>query len=477
MTGLRTIASTRAPRRAASCRRAPGRSFVALAGASLLLCVLSACGIGRTERPTRPIDERRSPAAAPSLAASGFAELSEHSPRGAAMPPGFEGRRWTDILRDAEGRTVDWYLWAGDPRINEWIRRYVVDMAAGRYGIDLRIVPVADTADAVAAVLGGRSPIDGAATDGNRREDGPVDLLWVNGENFRALRAADALYGPWTAAAPNSRYVDLEAPLSAFDFGVPVDGFELPWGRAHLVMIHDTARVPEPPRTIGELFDFAREHPGSVTYPAPPDFTGSAFVRLVCMDTLGPAAFAETEAAPDPDPAALAPCAERLRDIAPALWREGRTYPASAAQLDDLFADGEIEFSVSFNPASASQRIADGRFPETTRSFVFDGGTLTNSHFLAIPHDAADASAAMVVANFLLSPEAQYAKAQPSAWGDFTVLEADRLEPIWAETFAALDLGPATLRPEDLADRALSEPPAAWIEAIEAMWLSEVVAP
>ena len=84
------------------------------------------------------------------------------------------------------------------------------------------------------------------------------------------------------------------------------------------------------------------------------------------------------------------------------------------------------------------------------RSFVFDGGTLGNTHFVAIPFNANAAAGAMVLANFLMSPEAQARKQDPKVWGDPTVL-ADRPDcrPRSSARFAALDLGPATLPPEE----------------------------
>ena len=33
---------------------------------------------------------------------------------------------------------------------------------------------------------------------------GTIDLVWINGENFRTARQADLLYGPFTQLLPNS---------------------------------------------------------------------------------------------------------------------------------------------------------------------------------------------------------------------------------------------------------------------------------
>ena len=87
---------------------------------------------------------------------------------------------------------------------------------------------------------------------------GSVDLIWINGPNFIAMREKNLLFGPFVANLPNARYVDLspEAPAS-LDFTVPVEGMESPWRLARFVFTYDSARVDTPPRTMAELVDWA----------------------------------------------------------------------------------------------------------------------------------------------------------------------------------------------------------------------------
>ena len=53
--------------------------------------------------------------------------------------------------------------------------------------------------------------------------------------------------------------------------------------------------------------------------------------------------------------------------------------------MKQLLADGEVDIIFAFNPAEASSAIAQGTLPDSVRSFVFTGGTLANTHFVAIP--------------------------------------------------------------------------------------------
>lgn len=70
---------------------------------------------------------------------------------------------------------------------------------ADEFGVGLNRVPVADTVDAFNLVFSESEACVG---------DGSVDLIWVNGENFFALRQGGLLCGPWAESIPNSVLVD-----------------------------------------------------------------------------------------------------------------------------------------------------------------------------------------------------------------------------------------------------------------------------
>ena len=121
--------------------------------------------------------------------------------------------------------------------------------------------------------------------------------------------------------------------------------------------------------------------------------------------------------------------------------------------------------------------IAQGRYPESTRTFVFDEGTIANTHYVAIPYNSPHKAAAMVVANFLLSPEAQLSKAQPENWGDLPVLNPSLLSAEDQAAFDAIPRGVATLSTEELAANRLPELQAPWLTAIEQAWETAVLQP
>lgn len=372
-----------------------------------------------------------------------------------------QSAEWPDIVARARGQTVYFNAWGGGEQINAYIA-WTAQQLDSRYGITLEHVKLADTADAVARVL--------AEKTAGKAEGGSVDLIWINGENFAAMKNAGLLYGPFAESLPNFRFVDFEGkPTVRSDFTVPVEGLESPWGMAQIVFIYDTARLKDPPRSMAAMLDWAKANPGRFTYPAPPDFIGSTFLKQALYELAADPAMLQQPATEENFAATTAPLWDWLDQIHPSLWRGGKSFPQNAQMQRQLLDDGEIDITLSFNPSSASSDIAQGLLPDTVRSYVLDGGTIGNTHFLAIPFNATAKEAAMVTADFLLSPEAQLRKQDPSVWGDPTVLAMEKLDAADREKFAALPLGIATLPPAELG-RALPEPHPSWMTRLEEEW-------
>lgn len=375
---------------------------------------------------------------------------------------------WETILADARGTTVNIYMWGGDELTNSWMEGFVAENLLEQYGITLNRVPMGPD-EYLNKLLGEKQA---------RKQTGTIDLLWINGENFRTARQADLLWGPFAEKIPNFvQYVDRDALDIAYDFGYPVEGYEVPWGKAQFVFSYDTARTTDPPRSAEELLAWVKEHPGRFTYPELPDFTGSVFVRHLMYELCG-----GYEAFPYTDEVdkevldeQLQPLWDYLNEMKPYLWREGTTYPSGVAILHQLFADGEIDLTMTYIPALLSGWIEQGLLPDTVRTYVWDRGTIGNTHFLAIPFNAPNKEGAMVVANFLLSPEAQLDKYIPKNWGDLIALDTDKLPDEILAKLEAIHAGIATLSPEELQNHRVPEISAAYIPVIEELWKERVI--
>lgn len=374
---------------------------------------------------------------------------------------------WQETLEHAKGQTVDWYMWGGSTAVNSYVNGYLVKEVKDRFDITLRQVPVKDIAAIVSKLV--------IEKQANKTSDGSVDLMWINGENFRTCKKLDLLYGPFTDRLPNQQYVDWTSPTVKNDFGTSVDGMESPWGSAQMVMIYDSARTPEPPRSVDALIKWIKAHPGKFSYPAPPDFTGSAFIRHIFYNAAESSDIWQGDYSEADFQAAAQTTYATLNDLKSSLWRKGSTYPDSPVRMNTLFTDREIDFSFSYHQGEASRNILDGIFADTVRTFVFNEGTIANTHFVAIPFNAQDKPAAMVVANFLLSPEAQLKKAAPEVWGDFPAISAEKLPQHWQERFRSQVKGVATLGDEELQSHQLPEPPSKILIDLEKGWQQHVL--
>ena len=380
---------------------------------------------------------------------------------GPAMGESLDLSDWDAVVQEAEGQTVYWHAWGGDARINAFIASVGADLRA-RYGVGLEHVRLADTADAVTRVISERQA--------GRDAGGAVDVIWINGANFASMKDQDLLFGPFAEELPNWPLVDTEAnPAVLIDFTLPVEGYGSPWAMFQMVFEYDSAAVAEPPRSIAGLRDWTLANPGRFTYPQPPDFLGTSFLKQALYGVvedpdvlLGPPEDVDYDTL-------TAPLWAFLDEITPHLWREGRIYPQNEPALGQLLADGEIDIGFAFNPGRASAAIADGELPDTVRTFVFDEGTLANSSYLSIPYNAANKAGALVLANLILDPEIQARAQDPDVLGFQTVLGMDRLDAADRARFDALELGIATLAPDEMGT-GLLEPHPGWMTRIAEDW-------
>ena len=370
---------------------------------------------------------------------------------------------WQDIENNARGQTVYWHAWGGATTTNafiDWVGRNV----SKHHGVTLEHVKLADTADAVGRVVAEKA----AGLD----TGGAVDLIWINGANFAAMKSAGLLYPSWAENLPNWALVDtIDKPAVLSDFTVPTDGQESPWAMAQVVFYYDTARVSKPPTSIDALEDWIRQNPGRFTFPRPPDFLGTTFLKQVLIGLTPDATLLQRPPDAVDYDAVTKPLWDFLEATQTSFWRKGRAYPAAGPQQLQMMADGEIDIAISFSPGEASAAIANGQLPATVRTFVLDGGTIGNASFVAIPYNASAPEGAMVVANFLLSPEAQARAQDPDILGYGTVLNLDTLSPEDRARFDALELGVATLSPSELG-AVLPEPHPEWATRLQDDWIA-----
>lgn len=368
---------------------------------------------------------------------------------------------WQDVLDEARGQTVYFHAWGGDQRTNDFIASVGADVRDA-HGVTLQHVRLADTADAVARVLAERAA--------GREAGGSVDLIWLNGPNFLAMKGQGLLHGPFVDDLPNARFLDLsEDTANTLDFTVPVEGLESPWRLAKFVFNYDSARIDAPPAEIAGWPAWAEANSGRITHPDPANFMGATFLKQALIELAPEGTDLAAPPTDDSFAAATAPLWDWYDRLRPHLWREGRSFPENEGAQQQLLNDGEIDVTMSFDPASAAAAIADGLLPETVRVHVPAAGSIGNVSFVAIPFNAAHQAGAKVVANALLEPATQARMQNIEVLGSFSVLDPARLDAAGQAAFAALPTAPTLPALADLGP-VLPEPHPDWMTRLTGAW-------
>ena len=367
---------------------------------------------------------------------------------------------WQQTLNAAKGQTVYWNAWGGDERTNAFIA-WVGSETERLYGVKVEQVKLTDTAEAITRVLSEKAA---------GQTEGSVDLIWINGPNFLAMKDQGLLHGPFVADMPNAQYLDLgENSSASVDFTTPVDGFEAPWRLAKFVFAYDSARVTDLPDTMAGWVDWAAAHQGRLTHPNPANFIGATFLKQALVELAPDPAALQLPATDAAFAAQTAPLWAWYDALRPNLWRQGESFPENESVQAQMLNDGEVDVAMFFDPAATAAGIAQGTLPETARVFVPKAGSIGNISFVAIPFNAAHTAGAEVVANFLLDPATQAHMQDITVLGSFAVLDPGKLDDTAKAAFAALPTAPALPALTDLGPTLL-EPHASWMTKLTAAW-------
>ncbi|WP_070963075.1 ABC transporter substrate-binding protein [Vibrio sonorensis] len=324
---------------------------------------------------------------------------------------------WQSVVEKAQGQTVYFHAWGGSQTINEYLR-WAGNELSKEYGVTLKHVKVTDIAETTTRLI--------AEKAAGKNSGGSVDMVWINGENFKSMKSNQLLHGPFVNQLPSWQLVDKSLPVDS-DFSVPTEGLEAPWGVGQLVFIHDESTLNNPPASFAELLSYAQAYPNRISYPKPPQFHGTSFLKALLIELT------------DNDPALQKPSEEvnfdeltqplwqYLDSLHKVAWRQGKQFPADSSEMTQLLDDGQLDLAITFNPNSVFSDQANGNLAESTKAYAMEAGALSNIHFLAIPWNASGKEGALVAINFLLGAEAQSRKGDLEIWGDPSVLQNQHL--------------------------------------------------
>ena len=353
---------------------------------------------------------------------------------------------------EKNAKEVYFNAWAGNEKINDYIR-IQSEIFEKKTGIKVIHVKVGETQSIIKKVQ--------AEKAGKNFDNGSVDVMWVNGENFAALKKDKLIFGPIDKKIENYKFLNKNDSNFKFDFGVAIDGYEIPWGKAQFVFIWDKALTSFPPQTALEFLDFAKKNKGKLSYVKPPQFYGTTFLKQILLDLTPDVKVFQKSCDTVKLEEVSAPLWTYLDTLHPLLWRNGKTFPLSEQKMHQMLLDKELMMSISFNPLESDSLIQKKELPPTAVSVTFKKGGIGNVHFLSIPFNSPHKDSALLWINHLLSAEAQLAKADIKNWGDPSVLDLSSLSEADREKFPTQSAkGPL-----------LSEPNSCWVSYLETQWL------
>ena len=389
---------------------------------------------------------------------------------------------WEDVeARAKQEGTVNLYYWGGSDPINIWMDQIVATDLA-KLGVTLNPVRITGTKDAIDLVLAEKG-------SGKGLGEGSVDAIWLNGENFATLKRQDALFGAFADKMPNSQFIEWNADdprslLNLRDFGVETGAAEAPWSGEQYVCAINTARVDKSkaPATFAELKTYLEANPGKFTYVKPPHYIGNTFVQAALyahnpdgngaepfqasIDEIGAEEFARL----------ITPGIEFLKEIEPLLLgaQSGNArYPEDNAALDGMFLNGEVDFNCKFGLYAVATGLNNGTYPEGAEAFVFpEGNMIKNKNYLAIPSNAPNPAAAMIMANYMTSVEAQTSKLKFT--GMPPGVDPWKLEEAQVEALTEASPGLVGVTQAELDANTAPDTNATLVDVIEATWLEYI---
>lgn len=370
---------------------------------------------------------------------------------------------WDEVVAAAKGKTATMMMYMGGDKGLSYMNDYVLPTLKEKYDITLQLVP-GQGKEIVAHVISEKEA---------GKKDGQIDVVWINGETFFQLRQIDGLYGPYNQYLPNFKKVDTANPIVQFDFQENIGGYETPWSIANFALLYDSAAIANPPHSMQEFAAYWAAHPGKFTIPD--DFSGYTLIKSWLIELSGSKDGLDGKFDAEKYERYSSQLWKFINDNKKKFWKQGETFPASNTLVSQMFASGELDFAMSFSNADLDIKIAEKVFKNTVRPLIPKAGSIQNTNYVGIPFNATNKEVALVVANFLISPEAQAAKANLKYSGSRTVLNKANLSSEERLLFDGNNQVKYALKVDELISNAIKEPVPEYMIKVAADFRTQVI--
>lgn len=306
-------------------------------------------------------------------------------------------KQWNKIIDSANGTIVNVLYYSRDKNIIEWFEKdYTKDLKI-KYNIDLRFtyMPLEKIKEAL-------------IESKDKNESTQYDLILISEDGFKFFKENELLYKNTLDKLPNY-YSNLQGEeyFTVYDEGIEINKLEVPIYRNQLVFAHNEDVIYETPRTFDELLEVAKNNKGKITYIHPSDKTGLAFLLSVVSSKVD---FKElNKLKPDKEIVynKIKPAIEYLVELDKYLYNKGESYPENTEEIDKLFSEDTLLFSLTMDNSHVTEKITETYFKKGCNTFSIDEGTTGFVEYIAMPNNADNKSGAFVTMNNLISGETQ----------------------------------------------------------------------
>lgn len=357
---------------------------------------------------------------------------------------------WQLMLDSSKNTTLNVYYDYTDPVAKAWM--------------ESNMVPYMETTLGVKVVLNALNYSEMLASLKDEKLNeislGKADLILLSKKGFKDLKSAEVLYGPFANKLPNVAMNQVaESYENTWLDGVTTDNMAVQLGKSQLVLFYDEDVMEQPPASLSDLKAYVKANPGKFSFPSLDTLEGQAFVNTLAASLCDQKKLYEGNLKPAELNALFAPVAAFLKEIKPSMYMEGKVRPKDVAEMDRLFKEGQLAFSMSLNQNKVTQMVKDEKFPDGAKAYVLSSGTTGFGQYAVIPFNSSNKSGAMTVLNAFLTGEIQGDKYDPKNWGNLPSVDPMKMEKTEADQILKITVKRTAVKEADLSAARLPQVP------------------
>ena len=358
--------------------------------------------------------------------------------------PEINSREWDMVVGSAEDTVVNVYHNIDGVDGRKWLEQNLSEKIKEATTINLKIT-YKPKDDIFEKLLNDRN---------TETSEGIIDLIILKDYGFKEFMEEELLYGDFATKLPNYyRNVNKEFRDVIYSDGMKMNGFGMPFGRNQLMFFYNRDIFDEYPNNFDELLNLISKETGRFTIPSPPNRVGVKFLETLAVTLDGWEIVNEVSSNLEEAKKQLKKTVEYLTYIKPYLWKEGAIFPEDELQLDNLFKEDKVMFSMSLDPDHGTKMMWEDEYPEGADSFILDSGTTGYTSYMMIPFNSLNKSGAMVTINEILSGGVQGSKYNVKTWGDLPVVDVGIMETEEGKLITKNIVKSTTIKQDEILDK------------------------